>query len=83
MRGGAKGRGGRSLELAFGRAVRDRREHLGISQEELAARADLHRTYVSQIERGLKSPSLGVVEKVARAMGLRPSELVAMAEKRG
>jgi transcriptional regulator with XRE-family HTH domain len=67
------------LEIAFGKAVRSRREALGISQEELAFRADIHRTYVSQIERGLKSPSLSVIVKLAEALELSPAELVGQA----
>ena len=70
-----------SLQRAFGQAVRERRKELALSQEELAERADLHRTYVSQVERGLKSPSLNTVEHLAKVLGLRPSELVRAAEK--
>ncbi len=54
---------------------------MAISQEELAHRADLHRTYVSQLERGLKSPSLAAVGALAAALGLRPHELVRAAEE--
>lgn len=70
-----------SLRMAFGQAVRDRRKELGLSQEELGERADLHRTYVSQVERGLKSPSLTSVEHLAKVLGVRPSELIRAAEK--
>lgn len=56
--------------------MRARRETLGISQEELAFRAEVHRTYISQIERGLKSPSLSVIVRLAQALELAPSELV-------
>lgn len=70
-----------SLRMAFGQAVRDRRKELGLSQEALGERADLHRTYVSQVERGLKSPSLTSVEHLAKVLGVRPSELVRAAEE--
>ncbi len=70
-----------SLRMAFGQAVRDRRKELGLSQEALGERADLHRTYVSQVERGLKSPSLTSVEHLAKVLGVRPSELIRAAEK--
>jgi transcriptional regulator with XRE-family HTH domain len=60
--------------------VRQARERLGISQEELGFRAGIHRTYVSQIERGLKSPTLGAILKVAKGLGIGAGELVAMTE---
>jgi CheY-like chemotaxis protein len=53
----------------FGTAVRTRRKRLGISQEELAGRAGLHRTYVADIERGARNLSLANIEKLARALG--------------
>jgi CheY-like chemotaxis protein len=53
----------------FGTAVRTRRKNLGISQEELAGRAGLHRTYVADIERGARNLSLANIEKLARALG--------------
>ncbi len=48
----------------------------GYSQEELAFRASIHRTYISQIERGLKSPSLSVIVRLAQALNISPAELV-------
>lgn len=45
----------------FADSLRNARENAGISQEQLAERAGLHRTYISQLERGLKSPSLDVI----------------------
>jgi transcriptional regulator with XRE-family HTH domain len=68
------------LQEGFGTVLRTLRQEVGISQEELAHRADLHRTYVSQLERGLKSPSLGAIEALASALGRRPFELVQAAE---
>ena len=69
------------LDRAFGRAIRKRRVQLGLSQEALSFRAGLHRTYISQIERGIKSPSLRVVAALAEALGTQASTLVEMAEK--
>ena len=43
------------IDLAIGRVLRSLREQKGISQEQLSFDADLHRTYISQLERGLKS----------------------------
>ena len=56
------------IKNRFGTAVRSRRKHLGISQEELAGRAGLHRTYVADIERGARNLSLANIEKLAKAL---------------
>jgi DNA-binding XRE family transcriptional regulator len=69
------------LRAGFAQALRERRRAVAISQEELAHRADLHRTYVSQLERGLKSPSLAAVEALAAALDMRPHQLVRAAEE--
>jgi transcriptional regulator with XRE-family HTH domain len=69
------------LQTGFARALRERRHAVAISQEELAHRADLHRTYVSQLERGLKSPSLAAVEALAGALAMRPHQLIRAAEE--
>ena len=59
----------------FGFAVKDRREALGLTQEEFAERAGIHRTYLSDIERGTRNLSLINIERVALALSLRISEL--------
>jgi len=59
----------------FGFAVKDRREALGLTQEEFAERAGIHRTYLSDIERGTRNVSLVNIERVASALALRISEL--------
>lgn len=69
-------------ETLFGREVARLRTQLGISQEELAFRAEVHRTYISQIERGLKSPTLSIILKLARAMRASASKLVGTVEQR-
>jgi two-component system response regulator len=58
------------LKTLLGNAIKSTRFSLGISQEELAVRAGLHRTYVSDVERGTRNPSLESVEKLARALEL-------------
>jgi transcriptional regulator with XRE-family HTH domain len=58
-----------SLERQLGLVIKRRRESAGFSQEQLAELARLHRTYVSQLERGLKSPSVRVLSQIARALG--------------
>lgn len=60
----------------FGTNVRRIREALGISQEELAHRAGLHRTYIGGIERGERNLGLINIIKLARALGTKPSELL-------
>ncbi len=57
-----------NIKQRFGLAIRQRRHELGISQEELSFRAGLHRTYISDIERGFRSPSLENIEKLAKAL---------------
>ncbi|WP_421854367.1 helix-turn-helix domain-containing protein [Novosphingobium sp.] len=60
----------------LGRNVRTLRTALGLSQEELAGRAGLHRTYASDIERGTRNPSITVVEKLAMVLGVTPGSLL-------
>ena len=63
------------LKTLLGIAIKRQRGSLGISQEELAHRADLHRTYVSDLERGVRNPSVASIEKLARALELSVSKL--------
>jgi transcriptional regulator with XRE-family HTH domain len=67
----------------FGDTVRKLRLELGISQEELAERADLHRTYIAGIERGGRNITLRSAEKIARALKVSVSYLLAQAEGGG
>lgn len=67
--------------LAFGEALRARREPTGLSQERLADAAGLDRTYVSGIERGERNPSLANLWKIADALGIKLSEIHADAEQ--
>ena len=63
------------LLLAFGRCVRRHREARGFSQEKLAERADLDRTYISDIERGGRNPSIRSIAAIAGALDLTVAEL--------
>ena len=56
--------------------VRRAREALGISQEELADRAEIHRTYISGVERGVRNPTITVLEKIAKALKVKASVLL-------
>ena len=65
----------------FGLAVRQLREAHGWSQEQLAAQSDLNRSYVGEIERGQVAPSLITLHKLAQALQLGSSELLAHTER--
>src|ERR1700739_3591217 len=65
------------LKSFLGIAIRTQRTALGISQEELAYRAGLHRTYVSDLERGARNPSIESIEKLAGALQISVSKLFA------
>lgn len=58
------------LRQSFGQAIRNQRIEQAISQEELAERAGLHRTYVSDVERGVRNLSLGSIERLAQALNV-------------
>jgi transcriptional regulator with XRE-family HTH domain len=60
-----------TLECVFGRALRKARRQKSISQEALAAEAGYHRTYIGQIERGEKSPSIRTVFDLSQVLGLK------------
>lgn len=68
------------LTLAISKAIRERRLSLGVSQEELGNRADLHRTYISDIEAGRRNLSLRSLFRLALGLGLSVSDLLKLAE---
>src|ERR1700685_1155257 len=70
------------LVMALSVILRDRREALDISQSDLARRSGLHRSYIGDLERGSRNISVRNLSRLAQAMGLQPSKLLAMAEKR-
>jgi transcriptional regulator with XRE-family HTH domain len=76
-------RSARSLspENAFGQVLRSVRESRDLSQEELAARAGYHRTYIGQLERGEKSPSLRTIFNLSSTLEVNPSVLVRRVER--
>jgi transcriptional regulator with XRE-family HTH domain len=63
-------------KVALGQSVRLRRLALGLSQEKLAEAAGLHWTYISSIERGKRNVSLVNIVRIAKALGVSPSELL-------
>ncbi len=66
----------RKVSKAFGAALRERRAVVGLSQESLAERAGLDRTYVGGLERGKRNPTLRVIWLLAESLEVRPSELL-------
>ncbi|NOZ24253.1 MAG: helix-turn-helix transcriptional regulator [Planctomycetes bacterium] len=75
-----KRKGPADAKEKLGFAIRERRHGLGISQEELAGRAALHRTYVADVERGSRNVSLVNIKKLATALGCMVAELMKEAE---
>jgi transcriptional regulator with XRE-family HTH domain len=64
-----------------GRVIRRHREDAGLSQEELAERSGLHRTYISLVERGRRNITVDALTQIAEALEIYPSRLIADAEK--
>ena len=64
------------LRRVVGNNVKYWRTKRGYSQEELAFRSELHRTYVSAVERGIRNPTVLTVGKLAAALGVRPVMLL-------
>jgi transcriptional regulator with XRE-family HTH domain len=65
----------KGIRRRFGERIRELRNETGWSQEELADRADLHRTYIGSIERGEQNISLVNVEKLAATLGIPLAQL--------
>lgn len=65
----------KSIVVQFGERVRELRKEKEISQEELADRAGVHRTYIGMIERGEKNITIVNIQKIAKALGVGIKEL--------
>lgn len=65
-----------SLVQTLGRNVRAARQARGFSQEELAFAADMKRSYLSDLERGIRNPTVRALERLASALGIPPSALL-------
>ena len=68
------------LDNSFGRSLRKRRLAKLLSQEELGLESNLSRAYISDLETGKKDPSLFTIFKLATAMQMKPSNLMAETE---
>ena len=69
------------ISTVFGQVLREQRLSRELSQEELALAADVDRTFVSQMERGIRQPTITTLIKLAGALGIQPSTLVVRMEK--
>jgi len=65
-----------NINKEVGFRIREVRQERGLSQEKLAALADLHRAYIGQIERGEKNIGLKNLEKIAKALGVKIKDLL-------
>ena len=65
-----------TFKKKFGERLRALREESGLSQEALAAKAKLHRTHISLLERGERSARLETIEALSRALKIQPAELM-------
>jgi len=68
------------IRKALGQAIRKHRERLDLTQEELAEKAEVHRTYLADIERGTRNPSIESIRRVAYALQIPISDLFKTAE---
>jgi transcriptional regulator with XRE-family HTH domain len=74
--------GTRTIPQAFGEVLRDYRTKAGISQENLAFRSDLDRTYISLLERGLRQPTLETLFRLAGVLEIAPATMIARTSSR-
>lgn len=69
------------ISTVFGQVLREQRLSRQLSQEELALAADVDRTFVSQMERGIRQPTITTLMKLAGALSIQPSTLIVRMEK--
>ena len=69
------------ISTVFGQVLREQRISRDLSQEQLALAADVDRTFVSQMERGIRQPTITTLIKLAGALGIQPSTLIVRMEK--
>ena len=63
-------------QVEFGDRIRQRRHHLGLSQEALAREASINRTYIASLEAGRRNPSLDMMARLALALGVDLGDLL-------
>lgn len=72
-----------TLAKRFGKVLKDQRTKKALSQDALSADSDLDRTYISQLERGRRMPSIETLFKIAQALGVTASAIIREVEKLG
>jgi len=70
-----------AFQAALGLAVKARREELKLTQEQVANNSGLHQRWISNVETGKRNPSYGSLRRLATALELSTSELIALAEQ--
>jgi transcriptional regulator with XRE-family HTH domain len=65
----------KEILIAFGQRVKKERVKLGLSQEKLAMRAGVHRTYIGMVERAEKNVTLSTIERIAKALNVKIADL--------
>lgn len=66
---------------AFGIVLRRLREKKGITQEQLAFRCNLHRTYIGLLERGLRQPTISTIFSIGKELKIKPSTIIKLTEQ--
>lgn len=69
------------IRKRIGINVRQKRDALGLSQEALAHESGIHRTYISDVERGVRNPTVSIIQSIALALDVSPSELLEETKK--
>lgn len=64
------------IRKKVGRNVKKFRKEIDWSQEDLAFECDLHRTYISGIERGVRNPTVLILDTIAKALDITPNQLL-------
>ena len=70
-----------TIDQAFAEVLKRLRKKKSVSQEAFGFEIGLHRTYISQLERGIKSPTLKTIYKISRALEINLRDLMAMIEQ--
>ena len=72
----------KSLSKVFGEVLKDLRNEVGISQENLAYESELDRSFISMLERGLRLPTIATLFQLSKALKKTPSEIIGIIEDR-
>jgi transcriptional regulator with XRE-family HTH domain len=71
-----------SLAKVFGEVLKELRDEVGISQENLAYESELDRSFISMLERGLRIPSIATVFQISKVLRKTPSQIIKLVEER-